>query len=78
MGVGHAVTVGRAVDGAIVGAALTVGAGVLQSLSSSKLPASLPLVVPHGHAVQSSPDPRSSAEYVPSGHNPQSLDADAQ
>ena len=76
-GVGRAVgiRVGREVGSGDGG---KVGSGELQSLSSSKLPALVPLVVPHGHAVQSSPDPRSSVEYVPSGHSPQSLDADAQ
>ena len=54
------------------------GAGVLQSLSSSKSVASLPLVVPQGQVVQLSPEPSSDELNVPSGHTAQSEEAEAQ
>ena len=50
----------------------------LQSLSSSKSVATLPLVVPQGQVVQLSPEPSSDELYVPSGHTAQSEEAEAQ
>ena len=54
------------------------GAGVLQSLSSSKSVATLPLVVPQGQVVQLSPEPSSDELNVPSGQIAQSEEAEAQ
>ena len=54
--------VGREDGGGVVGVVgRGDGAGVLQSLSSSKSVALLPLVVPQGQVVQVSLDPRSDA-----------------
>ena len=50
----------------------------LQSLSSSKSVATLPLVVPQGQVVQLSPEPSSDELNVPSGHTAQSEEAEAQ
>ena len=56
----------------------TVGSFGLQSLTESKLEASVPVVVPEGQAVQVSPEPRSASLKYPSGQTEQSVEAEEQ